>query len=143
MHMNTQSNIQNIETNDCTVKAIQNAFSISYEDAHLICKGYGRKDGQGFFVNELMFNLSQLGKIKPLFFTPKFRTTRAILSGGSIVFHANILNERWAAFKKRLDVNKTYIVIVSGHAFCYKNGNEVDVLDNSGRKVERCYERII
>ena len=45
------------EKNNCTVRAFQNAFGTSYEEAYQLLKAHGRKDGKGFLFNSLMYDL--------------------------------------------------------------------------------------
>ena len=45
-----QSTLQMTERNDCTVRAIRDAYAVSYETAHEICARFGRIDGECFFV---------------------------------------------------------------------------------------------
>lgn len=106
-----------IERNDCTVRAIAGAFDLSYEDAHEICKKYGRKDGQGFHIQaKLMSHLSKLYKIEVL---------------------------DWAFDKRVRDVafyQSTCLVIVPGHIFCVKNGKNLDLINSSESKIIRLYK---
>lgn len=42
------------ETNDCTVRAISNAFNIPYAEAHAVAEKAGRKKGKGFRIEKIL-----------------------------------------------------------------------------------------
>lgn len=88
--------LQTIETNDCTVRSIADAYDISYENAHKLCARFGRKQGEGFHIRaELIHKLGL--KLLERYIN---MTVREMLD--------------W------IEKDKVYICLVNGHMFTIK-----------------------
>ena len=108
------------ERNDCTVVAISQAFNIPYENAHNLCKAFGRENGNGFHVDAKL-----LGMMKNrLMILPQY-------TGHQVRFTL-----------KHTSADATYIVLVPGHMFCVKNNQCQDGLDNSHKTIRRIFKVI-
>ena len=111
-----------LERNDCTVRAIRDAYAVSYEIAHEICARFGHKDGEGFFVQATV--LPKLG----------------------LTLVESTINKRVSQLI--LDEKKTYLCLVMGHIFCLKGNVPVEANGNidgwmklfGAKKVIRLFE---
>lgn len=103
------------EKNDCTVRALVNAYKISYPDAHAKLKAYGRKDGggcynfPGFMKNESFIESEEVGFV-----------TKPTENGGFRKTWRKSLGTLQAFVKK--NPTGTFVIRVKGHALCVKNG---------------------
>lgn len=97
------------EENDCTVFALMNVLSVSYEEAHAELKRLGRKDGKGFPMGA---HRTYLGRT--------FRDIGAVYIRRGRLFHKTA--NTWA------EENPTgrFILISSGHAFALVDGVLMD-----------------
>lgn len=143
------------ETNDCVVYAFMNAFEVSYDEAHeYVEKNYGRQKGKGTYGT--VTKLAAMGGLRLVYgpkevtcdvTTLNGKTTKYIGSHpkacmltaegeayGSYIKLTNPLyplgKGEYAGYtvgKFRLQHPKgTYIILVSGHALCIKDGATVD-----------------
>ena len=143
------------ETNDCVVYAFMNAFEISYDEAHeYVEKNYGRRKGQGTYGT--VTKLAAMGGLRLRFYNAEAECDVTTLNGkttkyigshpkacsltpegearGSFIKLTNPLyplgKGEYAGYtvgKFRLQHPKgTYIILVSGHALCIKDGATVD-----------------
>ena len=92
------------EKDDCSVKSIANTGILSYEEAHCLCKEYGRPDKQGMYSNLFFKALSTLG-IKESY---RFKKDYLDL-GGKLVKGCSIGKFRDVCSKG------TWVVFISGH----------------------------
>ena len=97
--------LQMSETNDCTVRALADAYAVSYETAHTICKRHGRVDGNGFYIQSSVL--------------PKLNLTLI----------ESAINMRVSSLFATLDSTKVYLCLVAGHIFCIRNGDPVECKD--------------
>lgn len=97
----TNVSLQELETNDCTVRAVSHAFNIPYKDAHEICAKYGREFGQGFqFQAKLATDL----RLKP-----------------RMEYFGLTVNKLLKVIQ-----NGTFMCLVKGHVFCIKDKVRMD-----------------
>lgn len=103
--------VQSLESQDCTVCALSFVFNISYENAHSLCRAYGRQNGQGFHIQSALLNhLKNYLTLLP-----------------------NLIGESWKNVK--FDSEKTYLILVKGHIYGIKNGQTSDNLKSRPRQV--------
>lgn len=102
------------EKNDCTVIALSYACEISYSTAHSTCKAFGRKDGKGWYIGKHFKKNG--GYLKPGEFDNYW-------VGGKL-FKVTAHGRPKMTVKRFAKTNPKgiFIVRVSGHAFCIKNG---------------------
>lgn len=86
------------EENDCTVRAIVDAYEVSYEVAHGICERYGRRNGEGFQVQAQVLNHLGLKVI------PEY------------------IGQRISSVLDRVNKEKVYICLIMGHIFTIRHG---------------------
>jgi hypothetical protein len=126
------------EHNDCTVRALANASSMHYDNAHALLKKHGRKDRHG----------------------AKFRTMQAAYSEAGFVLdsvHGTTGQARFVArvTKRQAEAGITlgkilpklafgeYIVNITGHAVAVVNGKVIDTFDNqAGKRVVAVFKKI-
>ena len=116
------------ETNDCAVRAMANAFGISYERAHAAMKAAGRKDRKG------TYNLTIHNTITQEYDGKKAVQLNHIGTGK---------DQRQVSIGTFCKYRTTgsYYCIVRGHAFAVVNGVVQDAFKNkAGRRIYRAYE---
>jgi len=118
--MNEMNEIRYTETNDCTVRAISQAFNITYEASHALCKAYGRVDRAGFHVDAKL-----LGAMRDRLFILDQYTGKVVSS-----------------VLKLIDPLGTYICLVDGHMFCIRNQKSLDGFDNSRKRIRRIFKGV-
>ena len=146
------------ESNDCVVRAVMNAFQVSYDEAHaFVAKEFGREPGKGTFGAAPGFiklaaagpvlgkSVKHLGKFSEEPLTPAEAKKAGVLlnlkypKGGG----------RFASFTvgKFLDQNPkgSFVILVAKHALAIRDGkvfdniNEMDSLFlKSGRDQRKC-----
>lgn len=92
-------NIQSSEKNDCTVRAIADAYSVPYETAHSICSRHGRQNGEGFHIQHEVL--------------PKL---------GLILIDKAINKRVTEVLRFIVDLKRVYLCLVVGHIFAIRNG---------------------
>jgi len=105
------------EHNDCSVKALSNAFNVSYAAAHSVLKEFGRKDRHGVAFSAFMMtrNNSEL-------FGQKFE--EFVRPGMTIGTFVNKFNKG------------SYIIRYTGHVFAVVNGVILDSFKvNSNKRI--------
>ena len=131
------------EKNDCAVRALANAFNITYDTAHMFAATkLERKARKG--VKSMFAKLDLLGEVTfDLFSNTLFPETRTYKLDGTL----NPINTDYTHKEVSYTVktfctkyNKgTYIVLVNKHALCIKDGI---VIDNPNYKFTG-YRRIV
>lgn len=119
------------ETNDCAVRAMANAFGISYPRAHMAMKVAGRQDGKGTFNDTIHAAITQE-------------------YDGKKAFPLERVGRNWEGVGKRQVTIGTFCkfhphgrfyCIVKGHAFAIVDGVVQDSFRNkAGRRIYRAYE---
>lgn len=134
------------EKNDCVVRAIMNAFGVTYNEAHKICeKQFGRARKKGTMgTYATLINMSE-GKV------PTINKKKVVYLGAHPKLHGKktLLNKQYPIIKKQLGkdgeevkvstfagytVGKfiqqnqkgTFFILVSGHALAVKDGVMLD-----------------
>jgi hypothetical protein len=93
--------------NDCTVRAVANAWGMPYDEAAQVCKKHGRKRiNSGMKGTAVMEMLTNLG------------ARRMPLHGSKVWITLNVL-----------DSTRTYLVLIPGHIFTVRNGVVLDCGD--------------
>ena len=118
------------EKNDCAVRAIANAFNITYDVAHTFtAETFKRKARRG--TKAMFVTLQSLGKVSfDLFNDTLFPETKEFtLEGKSKPINKDYTHKKVAYTVKTFcsKFNKgTYIVLVHKHALCVKDGIVID-----------------
>lgn len=108
------------ETNDCTVRALSNAFDIPYEKAHGFLKKKGRKDKRGFHFYTI------------------FKSTKCSLFKHRVSFHDKP-HKSLATFVKQ-HPEGTFIIGLNKHVTVLREGVIIDsFLPKAGRHVQYYY----
>ena len=120
------------EKNDCSVRAIANAFNVCYDTAHefasTVLKRKARKGAKNMYMNLIKAKNVTFDLFSDTLF-PETKTYK--LSGISSPINPAYTHKKVKYTVKTFCVshsNGTYIVLVKGHAICIKNGI---VIDNS------------
>tara|TARA_B110000259_G_C13816656_1_gene322957 strand:- start:11 stop:526 length:516 start_codon:yes stop_codon:yes gene_type:complete len=128
------------ETNDCVVRAIANAFEVSYNAAHQFSKEIlKRKDRSGVsFVRETLMKTKKAsfppeGQLS-LFDTPTERVFKIKHVGDMPKLDGNLKNPKYkhkpVAYTVKTFMQNfsrgTYLIIVNKHALTVKNGVLID-----------------
>ena len=131
------SSLAKNEKNDCAVRALANAFNITYDTAHMFAATkLERKARKG--VKSMFAKLDLLGEVTfDLFSNTLFPETRTYKLDGTL----NPINTDYTHKEVSYTVktfctkyNKgTYIVLVNKHALCIKDGI---VIDNPNYKLQ-------
>ena len=137
------SSLAKNEKNDCAVRALANAFNITYDTAHMFAATkLERKARKG--VKSMFAKLDLLGEVTfDLFSNSLFPETRTYKLDGTL----NPINTDYTHKEVSYTVktfctkyNKgTYIVLVNKHALCIKDGI---VIDNPNYKFTG-YRRVV
>ena len=137
------SSLAKNEKNDCAVRALANAFNITYDTAHMFAATkLERKARKG--VKSMFAKLDLLGEVTfDLFSNTLFPETRTYKLDGTL----NPINTDYTHKEVNYTVktfctkyNKgTYIVLVNKHALCIKDGI---VIDNPNYKFTG-YRRVV
>ena len=137
------SSLAKNEKNDCAVRALANAFNITYDTAHMFAATkLERKARKG--VKSMFAKLDLLGEVTfDLFSNTLFPETRTYKLDGTL----NPINTDYTHKEVSYTVktfctkyNKgTYIVLVNKHALCIKDGI---VIDNPNYKFTG-YRRVV
>ena len=117
------------ETNDCAVRAMANAFGISYEKAHAAMKANGRQDRKG------TYNLT-------------IHNTITQEHGGKKAIQMNHIGKGWEGKRQvtigtfcKYHTKGSFYCIVKGHAFAIVDGVVQDAFKNkAGKRIYRAYE---
>lgn len=138
-----ESDLKDIENNDCAVRALATAFDISYEKAHSYCaKHFNRKRGQGtlFYqgLGKMIANKTQLNgkKVHKIYASGMASQNKYIenLDPKKLVKDFNCIktseslklakNKTVAHTKRIMSICKkgTFIVLIKGHTFTIKDG---------------------
>tara|TARA_B100001094_G_scaffold216126_1_gene210233 strand:+ start:112 stop:591 length:480 start_codon:yes stop_codon:yes gene_type:complete len=118
------------ETNDCVVRAVANAFNVSYDIAHKFASdNLGRKSRRG--VMDVFGKIKGLGDVTfKLFENTLFPETKTF----KLKCTSNPINTEYKHKKVKFTVKTfcskfskgTYIVLVKNHALTIKNGVVID-----------------
>ena len=131
------------EKNDCSVRALANAFNITYDTAHMFAATkLERKVKKG--LKGMFSKLDLLGEVTfELFSNTLFPETKTYKLDGKLKPRNPDYTHKKVAFTVKTFCSKfnkgTYIVIVNKHALCVKDGI---VIDNPNYKFEG-YRRIV
>ena len=120
------------EKNDCSVRAIANAFDVCYDTAHGfaadVLKRKARKGAKNMYMNLIKAKNVTFDLFSNTLF-PETRTYK--LSGKAAPINPTYTHKKVKYTVKTFCASHnegTYIVLVKGHALCIKNGI---VIDNS------------
>jgi hypothetical protein len=131
------------EKNDCSVRALANAFNITYDTAHMFAATtLERKARKG--LKSMFAKLDLLGEVTfDLFSNTLFPETRTYKLSGKLKPRNPDYTHKPVQFTVKTFCSKfnkgTYILIVNKHALCVKNGI---VIDNPNYKFTG-YRRVI
>ncbi len=131
------------EKNDCAVRAIANAFNITYDNAHMFAATkLERKVRKG--VKGMFAKLDLLGEVTfDLFSNTLFPETKTYKLDGKLKPRNPDYTHKKVAFTVKTFCAKfqkgTYILIVNKHALCVKDGI---VIDNPNYKFTG-YRRVV
>lgn len=127
-----ESGIQ--DKNDCTVRALANAASIPYTQAHAYLKASGRKNNHGAHLDEYAGAYMKAGFELVSF----FGTTIAAIGYKSRMQRKGIQvnHSKGISFGRLLETlnNGRYIVIVRNHALAVVNGKVFDTHATSNQR---------
>jgi len=118
------------EKNDCSVRAVANAFNVTYDVAHAFCSNeLGRKAKRG--LKGMYSTLSALGSVTfDLFSNTLFPETKTYKLAGKLKPRNPDYTHKPVQFTVKTFCAKfnvgTYIVLVNKHALVVKNGIVVD-----------------
>jgi hypothetical protein len=120
------------EKNDCTVRAIANAFNVCYDTAHTFSADVLKRKARRGTKNTYLNLVAAKNVTFDLFSNTLFPETKTFKLAGK----ASPINPKYTHKKVKYTVKTfcskhnvgTYIVLVKGHALCIKNGI---VIDNS------------
>ena len=117
------------EKNDCTVISLSHALGISYQDAHAICKRYGRKNKKGFSLRRVFRFHNNKRDVLRKFINHKYRIIN--------------LGRPYMTIKtfKKWRTTGTFICSSSTHSFCIKDGIIYNQI-NENQKIRYYYEVI-
>lgn len=126
------------ETRDCTVRALSNACSMPYDQAHALLKKHGRKDRRGAYFstmlkayNEADFALDSV-----------HGTTSSAKAAARIARREASEGITLAKLLPKLGFGE-YIVNTTGHAVAVVNGKIIDTFDNpAGKRVVAVFKKI-
>lgn len=122
------------DKNDCTVRALANAASIPYTEAHAALKNVGRKEGHGEHLNVYADAYAKYGFELVAF----FGTTKASLGyrRRMMLKGVDVPLCKGMSFGRMLETLKhgRYIVTVRGHALAVVNGKVFDTHATSNQK---------
>jgi hypothetical protein len=131
------------EKNDCSVRALANAFNVTYDVAHLFAATkLERKAKKG--LRAMFQKLDLLGEVTfELFSNTLFPETKTYKLSGKLKPLNPSYTHKKVAFTVKTFCSKfnkgTYIVIVNKHALCVKDGI---VIDNPNYKFTG-YRRVV
>lgn len=106
------------DENNCTVKALRNAFGLSFPAAYEALKAYGRKHGSGLPWASYLACVKQHAKQRGLK-VEVLKWSQARRDYGKTVVSA----------QRRLAKGETVIFNVRGHTMCYRDGYTNDWAD--------------
>ena len=118
------------EKNDCSVRAVANAFNVTYDVAHAFCSNeLGRKAKRG--LKGMYSTLNALGSVTfDLFSNTLFPETKTYKLAGKLKPRNPDYTHKPVQFTVKTFCAKfnegTYIVLVNKHALVVKNGIVVD-----------------
>ena len=120
------------EKNDCTVRAIANAFNVCYDVAHGFAADVLKRKAKRGTKNTYVNLVAAKNVTFDLFSNTLFPETKTFKLAGK----ASPINPKYTHKKVKYTVKTfcsthnvgTYILLVKGHALCIKNGI---VIDNS------------
>jgi len=118
------------EKNDCSVRALANAFNVTYDVAHLFAATeLERKARKG--LKAMFSKLDLLGEVTfELFSNTLFPETKTYKLAGKLKPRNPDYTHKPVQFTVKTFCNKfnkgTYIVIVNKHALCIKDGIVID-----------------
>jgi len=137
------SSLAQNETNDCSVRALANAFNITYDKAHMFAATkLERKARKG--LKSMFAKLDLLGEVTfELFSNTLFPETKTYKLDGKLKPRNPDYTHKKVAFTVKTFCAKfnkgTYILIVNKHALCVKDGI---VIDNPNYKFTG-YRRVV
>ena len=137
------SSLAKNEKNDCSVRALANAFNITYDTAHMFAATkLERKVKKG--LKGMFSKLDLLGEVTfELFSNTLFPETRTYKLDGKLKPRNPDYTHKSVQFTVKTFCSKfnkgTYIVIVNKHALCVKDGI---VIDNPNYKFTG-YRRVV
>lgn len=104
------------DKNDCSVRAIANAYNISYEEAHKNCAEFGRKNKDGMYCRDM----NRLINFKGHSYLIQFKGTTYPDYGG--------LKHKGTSLRNFIKsyAEGTWLVMITGHFLVVKNGRIFD-----------------
>lgn len=126
------------ETRDCTVRALSNAGSIPYDQAHALLKKHGRKDRRGAFFSTMLKAYNEADFV----LDSVHGTTGSARSAARIAMRQASEGISLAKLLPKLAFGE-YIVNTTGHAVAVVNGKIIDTFDNpAGKRVIAVFKKI-
>lgn len=111
--------LRDLETNDCTVVAISQAYDISYINAHKLCEAFGREFRRGFY-----FNAKLAAKLKMQLILPTGEPKEKPINVSTV------LNTYYSGI---------FICLIPEHVLCIKDGKRLDGGTDGKAKVIRLW----
>lgn len=106
------------ETNDCVVKMVAMAASITYQEAHRVCADHGRKIGCGMYKKHWIPMLQKYVKLEPV--DPQYFICRY---PGAYVKCPNVTTHHPERFPGPWADGHNYILVTSTHVSYVENGH--------------------
>lgn len=126
------------ETRDCTVRALSNAASMDYDNAHALLKKHGRKNRCGAYFSTMLKAYNEADFV----LESVHGTTGAARSAARIAKRQASEGITLAKILPKLAFGE-YIVNTTGHAVAVVNGKIIDTFDNpAGKRVVAVFKRL-
>ena len=127
------------ENNDCVVRALAAMADVSYEQAHEYAAGVlDRKPRRGVRSSILLAQIKDRGGLLGCDLVKVKAETRYKNAGRPVTRQMTT-----QTFFKRAPENRTFLVVVRGHIFCFKNGEvvggNVDDAIPSRHRIRHCW----
>ena len=127
------------EDNDCVVRALAAMADVSYEKAHEYAAGVlAREPRRGVSLGVLISQIRDRGGLLGKDLVEVKADTHYKNAGRPVTRQMTT-----QTFFKRAPENRTFLVVVRGHIFCFKNGEVVGGTHNdaipSRHRIKRCW----
>jgi len=127
------------EDNDCVVRALAAMADVPYEQAHEYAAGVlARKPRRGVSLGILISQIKDRGGLMGKDLVEVKAETKYRNAGRPVTRQMTT-----QTFFKRAPENRTFLVVVRGHIFCFKNGEVVGGTHNdaipSRHRIKRCW----
>ena len=127
------------EDNDCVVRALAAMADVPYEQAHEYAAGVlARKPRRGVSLGILISQIRDRGGLMGKDLVEVKAETKYKNAGKPVTRQMTT-----QTFFKRAPENRTFLVVVRGHIFCFKNGEVVGGTHNdaipSRHRIKRCW----